>query len=72
MKSLKSRIRRLETAKQASRRKSFIVVSTKPGREADDLAKAKQKHGEDKDLKYLVTYVREPDPLPDKFKVRGE
>ena len=65
---LKSRIKRLEAAKKASKRKKIIVVSTEPGCEADDLEKAKQKHGEKPEITYVVTYVPEPDPLHERFK----
>jgi hypothetical protein len=68
MKSLKSRIKRLEMAKKKSKGKRIIVVSTEPGREDHDLKKAKEKHGEKPDLQYVVTYVPEPDPLPERFK----
>ena len=57
MKSLKSRIKRLEMAKKNSKGISIILVSTALGSEYHDLKEAKEKYGERPDLKYVVTYA---------------
>ena len=65
MKSLKGRIQRIETAKNKSKKRKYVVVTTDPDREEQDLAKAKQEHSGEQNIIYIISYIPEPARLPD-------
>ncbi len=65
MKSLRGRIQRIETAKNKSKKRKFVIVKTEPDREEQDLAKAKQEHIGEQNIIYIISYIPEPARLPD-------
>jgi diphthamide synthase subunit DPH2 len=75
MNTLKRRIKRVENnldkPRGAKKWGEIIVVSTKPGRENQDLAKARTEHGEKHNVIFVISYIPEPAPLPDEFKNGG-
>jgi hypothetical protein len=65
VKSLKSRIQRIETAKNKSKKRKYVVVTTDLDRKEEDLAKAKREHSGEQYVVYIISYIPDPAPLPD-------